>query len=68
MAGRRAGIARAAAAGRRAWPVLLMAWERWQQLSEEDKARYRRQAREYAERGRRALEDARRRRRGDSPH
>jgi hypothetical protein len=39
-------------AGRRAWPVLLMAWERWQALPEEDKERYRRQAREYVERGR----------------
>ena len=63
MAGRRAGIARAAAAGRRAWPVVLMAWERWQQLPEEDRARYRRQAREYADRGRRAVVDARLRRR-----
>ncbi len=65
MAGRRRGIARA---GRRAWPLLLMAWERWQQLSEEDKARYRRQAREYADRGRRAVDDARRRRRGGNPY
>lgn len=39
-------------AGRRAWPVLLMAWERWQALPEEDKERYRRQARAYADRGR----------------
>ncbi len=39
-------------AGRRAWPVLLMAWERWQALPEEDRERYRRQAREYVERGR----------------
>ena len=59
--GSRSGIARAASAGRRAWPVLLMAWERWQQLSDEDKERYRRQAREYADRGRRAVETARRR-------
>ena len=57
----RTGIGRAASAGRRAWPVLLMAWERWQQLPEEDKERYRRQAREYADRGRKALEAARRR-------
>jgi hypothetical protein len=41
--------------------VLLMAWERWQQLPEADKERYRRQAREYAARGRGALESARRR-------
>ncbi len=60
-AGRRAGLARAATAGRRAWPVLLMAYERWQSLTPAEKERYRRQAREYAHRGRSALENARRR-------
>jgi hypothetical protein len=55
VAGR--GVTRAA---RRAWPILLMAWERWQQLSPEEKARYKRRAREYAERGRRAVERRRR--------
>jgi len=39
-----------------------MAWERWQALSEEDKERYRRQAREYVQRGRSTLDNARRRR------
>jgi hypothetical protein len=29
-----------------------MAWERWQALPDEDKERYRRQARAYADRGR----------------
>jgi hypothetical protein len=29
-----------------------MAWERWQALPEKDKERYRRRAREYADRGR----------------
>lgn len=53
--------------GRRAWPVLLMAWERWQALSEEDKERYRRQARGYADRGRRVVEERRRRRGGGGP-
>lgn len=63
MAGpRRAGLAKAAAASRRAWPVLLMAYERWQALSPAEKERYRRQAREYAHRGRSALDTARRRR------
>lgn len=57
--GGRAGLTRATAAGRRAWPFVIMAWERWQALSEEDRERYRRRAREYADRGRRALEDAR---------
>ena len=55
----RAGVGRAASNARRAWPVILMAWERWQALSEADKERYRRQAREYAARGRKALEQAR---------
>jgi len=48
----RGGLSRATSAGRRAWPVLLMAWERWQSLPEADKERYRRQAREYVQRGR----------------
>lgn len=34
---------------------MLMAWERWQSLSPEQKERYTRQARAYAERGRKAL-------------
>jgi glycogen debranching enzyme len=47
---------------RRVWPYVLMAWERWQSLSPEDKERYKKQARGYAERGRKALEEQRRRR------
>ena len=58
----RAGLQRAVAAGRRAWPLLLAAWERWQALPEEDKQRYRRQARGYADRGRRVISDRRGRR------
>jgi len=46
---------------RRMWPYMMMAWERWQSLSPEDKERYKKQARGYAERGR-ALLDAQRRR------
>ena len=57
----RAGLSRAARAGRRVWPVALMAYERWQALSTEEKERYRRQAREYAERGTSAVRNARRR-------
>ena len=59
----RAGLTRAAAGARRAWPVILMAWERWQALPESEKERYRRQAREYALRGREAVDRARSRRR-----
>jgi hypothetical protein len=46
---------------RRAWPLVLMAWERWQKLPEHEKERYKRQARDYAQRGRKALEQQRRR-------
>jgi hypothetical protein len=45
---------------RRAWPLVLMGWERWQKLSPAEKERYRRQARGYADRGRKALEQRRR--------
>ena len=51
---------RAATGARRLWPYVLMAWERWQSLSPEEKERYRRQARQYADRGRKALEQRRR--------
>ena len=44
--------ARAVSGVRRAWPFVLMAWERWQQLTPEQKERYKRQAREYAEKAR----------------
>ena len=46
--------------GRRVWPYVLMAWERWQSLTPEEKERYKKQARGYMERGR-ALLDAQRR-------
>jgi hypothetical protein len=46
---------------RRAWPLVLMAWERWQNLPEHEKEKYKRQAREYAGRGRKLIEDRRRR-------
>ena len=52
--------ARAAQSARRLWPYVLMAWERWQSLSPDEKERYKRQARDYAERGRKALNNRRR--------
>jgi glycogen debranching enzyme len=58
--------ARALSRVRKLWPYLLMAWERWQSLSPEEKERYKKQARGYAERGRRALE-AQQRRHGGKP-
>lgn len=48
---------------RRMWPYLLMAWERWQKLPPEDKERYKKQARDYAERGKKAFDERRKRRR-----
>jgi hypothetical protein len=58
---RAVGLRRASRAARRAWPYVLMAWERWQALSPEEKERYKRRAREYADRGRRVVELRRRR-------
>jgi glycogen debranching enzyme len=54
VSGRRAVSRRAKTAHgvRRLWPFVMMAWERWQQLSPDQKERYKRQAREYARRGR----------------
>jgi hypothetical protein len=61
--GARAGRTRSAARGvRRVWPYGLMAWERWQSLSPEEKERYKKQARGYMDRGKKALETQRRRR------
>jgi hypothetical protein len=54
-------LSRAARGARRAWPYVRMAWERWQKLSPEEKERYKRHAREFADRGRRAVEARRRR-------
>jgi hypothetical protein len=53
--------ARAVRGVRRLWPYVLMAWERWQALSPDEKERYKRRARSYADRGRRAGEERRRR-------
>jgi hypothetical protein len=62
-AGRGGGrAARAAHGARRLWPYVLMAWERWQAMPPEQKERYKRQARDYAQRGRKALEERRKRR------
>jgi glycogen debranching enzyme len=53
----RVGRARSAARGaRRVWPYVLMAWERWQSLSPEEKERYKKQARTYMDRGKKALD------------
>ena len=56
---RGAGMQRAAKNARRLWPYVMLAWERWQSLSPQEKERYKRQAREYADRGRRVLDSRR---------
>jgi hypothetical protein len=53
-------LSRAMRGARRAWPLMLMGWERWQKLSPAEKARYKRQARGYADRGRKLIEQRRR--------
>jgi hypothetical protein len=40
---------------RRTWPLVLMAWERWQKLDPEQRERYIKQARDYAGRARKRL-------------
>jgi glycogen debranching enzyme len=55
-------LARTGRRVRRVWPYVLMAWERWQALSPEEKERYKRRAREYADRGRRVVDQRRGRR------
>jgi len=53
---------RAARTARRAWPLILMGWERWQKLDPEQKARYKRQAQQYAQRGRKLIDERRKKR------
>jgi hypothetical protein len=55
-------LTRLGPAARRAWPLILMAWERWQALPPDQRERYMKQARGYAERGRKAFEKRRKRR------
>ena len=57
--GRTRGAVRSA---RRVWPYVLMAWERWQSLTPEEKERYKKQAREFAERGKQTLDAQKRKR------
>jgi hypothetical protein len=57
-------VRRAAGYARRLWPLALAAKRHWDNLSDEEKERYRRRARDYAQRGRKAVDDARRRRGG----
>jgi len=58
----RLGRTRSAARGaRRVWPYVLMAWERWQSLSPEEKERYKKRAQGYVKQGKKALDSQRRR-------
>ena len=54
--GRRGRVSQAA---RRMWPIALEAWRRWDQLSPQQKERYRRMAGDYARRGRETLANRR---------
>ena len=56
-------LARTRRTAQRAWPVAVAAWRRWDELSPAQKERYRKMAAEYAQRGRKALESRRGRRR-----
>jgi hypothetical protein len=56
----RGRVARAQHGIRRVWPFVLMAWKRWQDLPPHEKERYKRQAREYANRGKQMLDKNRR--------
>jgi TRAP-type C4-dicarboxylate transport system substrate-binding protein len=47
---------------RRAWPLLLEAKRRWDRLTPEQQERYRQMARDYAQRGQKALGRRRRKR------
>jgi hypothetical protein len=55
-------IQRVTRTSRKLWPLMLMAWERWQKLPQHEKDRYIRQARGYADRGRKAVLQRRRKR------
>jgi hypothetical protein len=58
----RGARARSAVRGaRRLWPYVLMAWERWQSLSPEEKERYKKRAQGYVKQGKKALDAQRRR-------
>jgi hypothetical protein len=52
-------LARTRATAKRAWPIALEAWRRWDNLSPQQKERYRKMAGDYAQRGRKALESRR---------
>ncbi|MEA2348852.1 MAG: hypothetical protein QOG62_2639 [Thermoleophilaceae bacterium] len=45
-------VGKAASGVKRAWPVVLEGYRRWDQLSDKEKERYRQQARDLAEKGR----------------
>ena len=48
---------------RRAWPLLVEAYRRWDRLTPDQQERYRRMAADYARRGRETLDRRRRRKR-----
>ncbi len=59
MARRSSKTGKAASATRRAWPYMLLAWERWQALSDEEKEKYKERARDLAAKGKVLADDVR---------
>ena len=57
-------IARYRTAARRAWPIALEAWRRWDRLPPHEKERYKRMASDYARRSRETVATRRARRGG----
>lgn len=55
-------FARVSQGARRAWPIALEAWRRWDRLPPHEKERYKRMASDYARRGRDAAASRRARR------
>ena len=55
--------ARVVSSARRAWPVALEAWRRWDRLPPAQTERYRKMASDYARRGRDAINSRSKRRR-----
>jgi hypothetical protein len=58
---------RAYSYARRAWPFVLAAYRRWEQMTPEEKERYRRRAQQTVERGRKVYRERVPRGRGGLP-
>jgi hypothetical protein len=52
-----AGPRRSVRYARRAWPLILAAYRRWERLTPEERARYQKTVRDAVERGRRVVRE-----------